>query len=81
MVPELSNDKKTKMQREPNTFDSDGTDGFPAMEAFRTKIKERLLSEEGIKLRKKRAIEPEAVFGQLKSNNRSIGLNSAHFLK
>lgn len=26
MVPELSNDKKTKMQREPSTFDSDGTD-------------------------------------------------------
>jgi len=28
------------------------------------------LSEEGVKLRKNRAIEPEAVFGQLKSNNR-----------
>lgn len=41
-----------------------------ALRAFKHKTKERLLSEEGIKLRKNRAIEPEAVFGQLKSNNR-----------
>lgn len=40
------------------------------LKAFKHKIKEKLLSEEGIKLRKNRAIEPEAVFGQLKSNNR-----------
>lgn len=30
----------------------------------------RLMSEEGKKLRSRRAIEPEAVFGQLKSNNK-----------
>ena len=37
---------------------------------YKAKTKERLLSEKGIELRKKRAIEPEAVFGQIKSNNR-----------
>lgn len=35
----------------------------------RLKARERLLSQQGIGHRKKRAIEPEAVFGQLKSNN------------
>ncbi len=40
------------------------------LRAFKHKTKERLLTEEGLKLRKNRAIEPEAVFGQLKSNNR-----------
>jgi hypothetical protein len=33
-------------------------------------VRDRLMSEEGRKLRSKRAIEPEAVFGQLKSNNK-----------
>ena len=37
---------------------------------YKAKARERLLSEEGIRLRGQRAIEPEAVFGQLKSNNR-----------
>lgn len=37
---------------------------------YKQKARTRLLSEEGIKHRKQRAIEPEAVFGQLKSNNR-----------
>ena len=40
------------------------------LRAFKEKVKQKLLSEEGVKLRKNRAIEPEAVFGQLKSNNR-----------
>ncbi len=40
------------------------------LRAYRAKARERLLSEEGVQLRKRRAIEPEAVFGQLKSNNR-----------
>jgi transposase len=37
---------------------------------YKRKAKERLLSEEGKKHRSKRAIEPEAVFGQLKCNNK-----------
>lgn len=36
----------------------------------KAKARERLLSEEGVRLRGQRAIEPEAVFGQLKSNNK-----------
>lgn len=36
---------------------------------YKNQARERLLSEEGIRLRKNRAIEPEAVFGQTKSNN------------
>lgn len=41
-----------------------------ALRSFKDKVKQKLLSEEGVRLRKNRAIEPEAVFGQLKSNNR-----------
>lgn len=37
---------------------------------LRNQARQRLNSEEGIKHRKKRCIEPEAVFGQLKSNNK-----------
>jgi transposase len=37
---------------------------------YRRKARERLLSKEGIKHRGKRPIEPEAVFGQIKYNNR-----------
>lgn len=37
---------------------------------YKNKARQLLLSEEGIWHRGKRAIEPEAVFGQLKSNNR-----------
>ena len=37
---------------------------------LRKQTRQRLESEEGIKYRKRRCIEPEAVFGQLKSNNR-----------
>ena len=37
---------------------------------LRAKAKERLTSEKGVKYRSKRSIEPEAVFGQLKSNNK-----------
>lgn len=37
---------------------------------YKNKAKQLLLSEEGIWHRGRRAIEPEAVFGQLKSNNR-----------
>jgi len=37
---------------------------------YKAQARERLLSEEGVVHRKKRAIEPEAVFGQLKGNNR-----------
>lgn len=37
---------------------------------YREQAKTRLLSEEGIMLRKKRPVEPEAVFGQIKFNNR-----------
>ena len=36
---------------------------------LRAEMKEKLLSEEGVKLRKKRCIEPESVFGQLKWNS------------
>jgi transposase len=32
------------------------------------KVKENLLSEQGIKYRKKRSVEPESVFGQIKQN-------------
>ncbi len=39
------------------------------LKELKIKAKERLLSGEGIEHRKKRAIEPEAVFGQLKYNN------------
>lgn len=39
------------------------------LRSYKAKARERLLSEEGIKLRGQRSIEPEAVFGQLKSNN------------
>lgn len=35
---------------------------------YKRKARERLLSEEGIKHRKKRPVEPEAVFGQMKFN-------------
>lgn len=37
---------------------------------LKTKARELLMSEEGLKHRSKRPIEPEAVFGQLKSNNK-----------
>ena len=37
---------------------------------LKQKAKERLLSETGLYHRSKRPIEPEAVFGQMKSNNR-----------
>jgi hypothetical protein len=36
---------------------------------YRRQARERLLSEEGLEHRSKRPIEPEAVFGQVKSNN------------
>ena len=39
------------------------------LKQLKKKAKELLLSEEGIRHRKKRAIEPESVFGQIKSNN------------
>lgn len=39
------------------------------LKKFKAQAREKLLSEEGIKLRGQRAIEPEAVFGQLKGNN------------
>lgn len=39
------------------------------LKRHKKKAKELLLSEEGIRHRKKRAIEPESVFGQIKSNN------------
>lgn len=38
--------------------------------AYRKQARERLLSAEGRDLRGRRAIEPEAVFGQIKSNNK-----------
>ena len=38
--------------------------------SYRNQARERLLSEEGLMHRGKRCIEPEAVFGQLKYNNR-----------
>jgi transposase len=37
---------------------------------LKTKAKERLMSEQGLMHRSKRPIEPEAVFGQLKFNNK-----------
>lgn len=40
------------------------------LRTFKEKVRQKLLSEEGIRLRKNKAIEPEEVFGQLKSNNR-----------
>ena len=36
---------------------------------LRAEMKEKLLSEEGIKLCKRRCIEPESVFGQVKWND------------
>lgn len=36
---------------------------------YKATVRERLVSEEGVRLRGQRAIEPEAVFGQLKSNS------------
>ena len=36
------------------------------LEAYKKKASELLTSEEGIKLRGRRSIEPEAVFGQMK---------------
>lgn len=38
------------------------------LRAYKAAARERLTSEEGIRMRKKRPIEPEAVFGQMKSN-------------
>ena len=37
--------------------------------AYRTKIRELLTSEDGLKHRSKRPIEPEAVFGNIKFNH------------
>ncbi len=37
---------------------------------YRNQVKKRLLSEEGITYRKKRPVEPEAIFGQIKFNNK-----------
>src|SRR5690606_19953083 len=47
---------------------------------LKQKAKEKLMSKKGLEHRSKRPIEPEAVFGQLKSNNKFnrftfIGLN------
>jgi len=39
------------------------------LKQLKKNAKELLLSEEGVRHRKKRAIEPESVFGQIKSNN------------
>lgn len=36
---------------------------------LRAEARERLLSEEGVKLRKKRCTEPESIFGQIKWND------------
>jgi len=38
------------------------------LQRFRQQAKENLLSEQGIALRKKRSIEPETVFGDIKHN-------------
>lgn len=40
------------------------------LKELKKEVRERLLSEEGEKIYKKRAIEPESVFGQLKSNSK-----------
>ena len=40
------------------------------LNAYRSQARERLLSEEGLEHRSKRPVEPEAVFGQVKSNNK-----------
>ena len=40
------------------------------LQRLKARARERLLSEEGVHHRRQRAIEPEAVFGQVKSNNR-----------
>ncbi|WP_370627295.1 transposase, partial [Pontibacter sp. HSC-14F20] len=40
------------------------------LQRLKARARERLLSEEGVRHRRRRAIEPEAVFGQVKSNNR-----------
>lgn len=42
----------------------------PRLRVLKEAARKRLLSEEGIALRKKRSIEPESVFGQLKINNK-----------
>jgi transposase len=39
------------------------------LQRLKAKARERLLSQQGVYHRKQRAIEPEAVFGQVKSNN------------
>ena len=36
---------------------------------LKAEVREKLLSEEGVKLHKKRCVEPESVFGQIKWNN------------
>ena len=38
------------------------------LDAYRRKAREMLTSEEGVKQRRRRCIEPEAVFGQMKAN-------------
>ncbi len=40
------------------------------LRAYRKKAREKLLSEEGLYHRSKRPVEPEAVFGQIKFNNK-----------
>lgn len=40
----------------------------PALNAFKEKARKNLLSKEGERLRKKRSVEPESAFGQLKNN-------------
>lgn len=42
------------------------------LNALKVKARERLTSEQGKKHRSKRPVEVEAVFGQMKSNNRFI---------
>ena len=45
------------------------------LQRLKARARERLLSEEGVHHRRQRAIEPEAVFGQVKSNNRFTRLH------
>lgn len=40
----------------------------PRLNELKAEVREKLLSEEGIKLRKRRCVEPESVFGQIKWN-------------
>jgi len=40
------------------------------LKELKQKVRERLMSEKGLEHRSKRAIDPEAVFGQVKSNNK-----------